>query len=285
MPQTTLEKPLPSLESPYPLSAEQIAAYNADGHLLLRSVVSADELAPYREILTARTAEFARQYLPLEQRDTYGKAFIQFENLWQKHPEVASFTLARRFARIAAELMGVEGVRLYHDQALFKEPGGGHTPWHQDQSYWPLDGVKTAVLWMPLEDASAEMGTMRFASGSHTLGYLGEIMISDASETQLERLIREKGYPIAHAGDMAAGDATFHNGWTIHGAPRNASPDRTRAVMTILYFEDGATISEPDSPARQSDLRSWFPGLKPGDRAASPLNPLVYRRTKPTDIR
>ena len=29
---------------------------------------------------------------------------------------------------IATELMGVRGVRLYHDQPLFKEPGGGTAP-------------------------------------------------------------------------------------------------------------------------------------------------------------
>ncbi|MEI6432748.1 MAG: phytanoyl-CoA dioxygenase family protein [bacterium] len=283
MPLTAPGKTPPPLESAYPLSAEQIAAFNRDGHVLLRHVVSAEELAPYREIMTARTVEFAANYEPLEKRNTYGKAFIQYENLWRRYPEVASFTLARRFARIAAELMGVDGVRLYHDQALYKEPGGGITPWHQDQQYWPLEGVKTAILWMPLVDASADMGTMRFASGSQALDDLGPLHISDDSEVQLNQLIHDKGYPVTYAGAMAAGDATFHNGWTIHGALGNASPDRTREVMTVIYFEDGAIITEPNSLPRQSDLRSWFPGLKPGDRAASELNPLLYHRTKPTD--
>jgi hypothetical protein len=37
--------------------------------------------------------------------------------------------------------MEVEGVRLYHDQALFKEAEGGITPWHADHTiglYQPL---------------------------------------------------------------------------------------------------------------------------------------------------
>jgi ectoine hydroxylase-related dioxygenase (phytanoyl-CoA dioxygenase family) len=80
--------------------------------------------------------------------------------------------------------MGVAGVRLYHDQALYKEAGGGHTPWHQDQQYWPLDGVKCVTLWMPLVHASTkEMGTMRFADGSQELGYLGSLNVSDDSES------------------------------------------------------------------------------------------------------
>ena len=58
-------------------------------------------------------------------------------NLWAVDDAVKQFTLAKRFAKIAADLLGVDKVRLYHDQALYKEPGGGFTPWHQDQYYWP----------------------------------------------------------------------------------------------------------------------------------------------------
>lgn len=269
---------LPALDSPYALSPEQIASYRKNGHILLRGVAAPEEVRPYRDVLTTMTNEYARHYKPLAERDTYGKAFIQFTNLWQKNPQAAKFVMARRFARIAAELMGVSGVRLYHDQALYKEAGGGPTPWHQDQFYWPLDGVKTVTLWMPLVDASAEMGTMRFASGSHELGYLGAMPISDESEAQWSAFIAEKGMPVASAGAMRAGDATFHNGWTLHGAPGNASPATTREVMTIIYFEDGARISVPDHANRENDLRAWFPGLKPGDLAASELNPLVYTK-------
>jgi ectoine hydroxylase-related dioxygenase (phytanoyl-CoA dioxygenase family) len=269
---------LPPLDSDYPLSAEQIASYQKEGHILLRGIASAEEVAAYRPILWDVTMANNRNTKPMEERDTYGKAFIQVTNLWQKDARAAKFTMARRFARIAAELMGVNGVRLYHDQALYKEPGGGHTPWHQDQQYWPLDGVKTVTLWMPLVNAPTEMGTMRFASGSNNLGYLGPLNISDESEQTLEDLVKEKGYPITYAGAMAAGDATFHNGWTIHGAPGNASADQTREVMTIIYMDADAVITPPDSPQRENDLRSWFPGRKPGDRADSPLNPVIYTK-------
>ncbi len=266
------------LSSHYNLSQDQVSEYRAKGHILLRSVASDQEVQKYRNLISNSTNELAKVYKPMHERDTYGKAFIQNMNLWVGDENVRPFSLAKRFAKIAADLMGVEGVRLYHDQALYKESGGGPTPWHQDQQYWPLDGVACVTLWMPLVDVTSTMGTMRFADGSQELGYLGALNISDDSEAQLEDLIRERGYPVSSAGDMKAGDATFHNGWCIHGAPGNSS-DTTREVMTIIYFADGAIISSPDSPQRENDLATWFPGLKPGDVAASEINPLLYHRT------
>jgi ectoine hydroxylase-related dioxygenase (phytanoyl-CoA dioxygenase family) len=267
---------LPALDSDYLLAPELVEHYQEKGWVLLREVASPEEIAAYRPILTATTMANNRHTKPIDERDTYGKAFIQVGNLWEKSEDAARFTVSRRFARIAAELMQAPGARLYHDQALYKEPGGGPTPWHQDQQYWPLDGVRCITMWMPLVDADAGMGTMRFASGSQSLGYLGPMNISDDSEAALDALIRENGFQVEAVGDMRAGDATFHNGWTIHGAPGNLSPDRTREVMTIIYFEDGAIISEPDSPQRLADLKGCFPDRVPGERADGRLNPLLY---------
>src|SRR5436189_133361 len=83
--------------------------------------------------------------------------FLQVMNLWEVDESVKKFTLAKRFAKIAADLLGVENVRLYHDQALYKEPGGGFTPWHQDQYYWPLSTTNTVTMWMPLIDITEDL--------------------------------------------------------------------------------------------------------------------------------
>ncbi len=268
---------LPELTANYHVSAEQAAGFQRKGHILLRGVASPEEAAAYRGAILAAQERFGGERTPLESRDTYGKAFLKGMNLWPKDEGVRRFVLAGRFGRIAADLLGVAGVRVYHDQALLKEPGGGITPWHQDQHYWPLDTDNTITMWMPMVDLSPEMGVMRFASGSHRDGYLGDMPISDDSEQKFEEYIRSRGYEIAVGVAMTAGDATFHYGWTLHGAPANAT-DRTREVMTVIWYADGARVTEPDNFNRQRDLLRWLPGLKPGDLAASDLNPLVFRR-------
>lgn len=270
---------LPDLSGDYALSASDVDDYRALGHVLLRGLASPEEIEPYRAAILNFVARRSTSVRPLEERDTYGKAFVQVSNLWTQDAVVSKFVLARRFAKVAADLMGVDGVRIYHDQALFKEAGGGLTPWHQDQQYWPLDGVKTVTLWMPLVACSEGMGTLHFASGSHRLGDLGVTPISDNSETEFSRFVAERGFSISRAKAMAAGDATFHSGWTLHGAPGNSSGSM-REVMTIIYLEDGARISEPRSESQRHDMLGCFPGLGPGDIAATSINPLVYERPR-----
>lgn len=267
---------LPALDSAYPLGAEQIADYRRDGHILLRGVASPAEITVFRPVIEEAADRYNTETRAMEERDTYAKAFLQIMNLWARDEAVKRFTLAQRFGKIAADLMGVDGVRIYHDQALFKEPGGGPTPWHQDQYYWPLDTDNTITMWMPLVDIPATMGALTFASGSQREGFLGHLKISDESEKHFDDLVRERGFPLAVEA-MAAGDATFHSGWTLHNAPGNPT-DRMREVFTIIYVADGARITVPDNPNRERDLDRWMPGLKPGDLAASELNPLVYSR-------
>jgi ectoine hydroxylase-related dioxygenase (phytanoyl-CoA dioxygenase family) len=249
--------------------------YQRDGHVLVRGVASAEEVAHFRPAITAAADRYNTETRPLEERSTYGKAFLQIMNLWTRDEGVRRFTLSPRFAKIAADLMGVDGVRLYHDQALYKEPGGGPTPYHQDRYYWPLETDNTITMWMPLVPITQEMGSMTFVNRSHLMGYLGEVPISDESEALFRGFIEERGLTTHTYGAMNAGDATFHAGWTLHGAPGNPT-DTMREVMTVIYMAADARVSEPDNENRKLDLETWLPGLKAGDVAASPLNPVVW---------
>jgi ectoine hydroxylase-related dioxygenase (phytanoyl-CoA dioxygenase family) len=265
---------LPALDSAFAVDAAAAEAYARDGHVLVTGVASAEEVEPFRRAIGDAVARHTTERRELADRDTYGKAFLQVMNLWRHEPEVAAFVHAARFAGVAAQLLGVPRVRLYHDQALFKEPGGGYTPWHQDAMYWPIDGSRCLTMWMPLMDITPDMGALTFASGSHTSGPLSDIGISDASEEHFDDLLADGRYPLSTPVPMAAGDATFHSGWTVHKASPNVS-DRVRAVMTVIWFADGLTVQEPANPQQRHDLETWLPGLAPGDLAASAINPAL----------
>ncbi len=266
---------LPALDNFYAIDELQIQQFRKNGYALLRNVLTPGEISVYRDVINSAAYKYNTEKRALKERDTYGKAFLQIMNLWEMDEDVKKFTLAKRFAKIAADLLGVQNVRIYHDQALYKEPGGGFTPWHQDQYYWPLDTTNTVTMWMPLIDISVEMGMLTFASGSQTAGFAENIAISDESEITLEKFIKDKGFSISRAEYMKAGDATFHYGWTLHSAPGNALQDVTREIMTIIYFADGAHVTKPQNKHQEADRQRWLQGTEPGDLAASSLNPLV----------
>lgn len=266
---------LPALDGLPKLEEAQITAFRKAGHTLTPGLLSPDETGPFREAINTAAYRYNTEKRSLEERDTYGKAFLQIMNLWEVDEDVRKFTLAKRFAKVAADLLGVKAVRIYHDQALYKEPGGGFTPWHQDQYYWPLDTTNTVTMWMPLIDITEGLGMLTFASGSHRSGFVENVAISDESEKKLEEYVKEKGFAISRPQAMKAGDATWHYGWTLHSAPGNASADTTREVMTIIYFADGAHVTDPQNKHQEADRQRWLCGLQPGALAASKLNPLV----------
>lgn len=261
---------------------ESINDFRQNGHVRLNGVFAGNDIEQSRQAINAavqdRKSKIALK--PLAERDTYGKAFLQVMNLWPDYPEVAKFVMAKRFASIAAKLLGVDKVRIYHDQALYKEPYGGLTPWHQDQYYWPLETNKILTMWMPLIDVTQDMGTLNFASGTGNVGYLGDIPISDESEQILSNMCEKQGFDIVNHGDMQAGDATFHSGWCLHGAKENQSNIMREAMTIIWYADETAIITDPDAQerwnkGRRDDMTRWLPDRQPGQMADGKLNPLI----------
>ncbi len=263
---------LPQLNDYKRLPEDNILEFQEKGHTLVKEVLSAEEIAVYRPAIVGAADRYNTEKRELRDRDTYGKAFLQIMNLWQCDADAKKFVLAKRMAKIAADLMGVENVRLYHDQALFKEPGGGPTPWHQDQYYWPIDTNNTITMWMPLVDIDVDMGMLTFASRSYTKGSVFNFEISDESESAFENYVNENKFEISRATTMNAGDATWHRGFTMHHANGNNS-DKMREVMTIIYIADGARVTPYKNDWQKNDHHKWLMGVPIGEEIDSELNP------------
>jgi ectoine hydroxylase-related dioxygenase (phytanoyl-CoA dioxygenase family) len=263
---------LPGLDDFKKLPQENITEFQQKGHTLVKGVLSKEEIEYYRPAIVAAADRYNTETRKLQDRDTYGKAFLQIMNLWRNDAGARKFVLAKRMAKIAADLMGVENVRLYHDQALFKEAGGGPTPWHQDQYYWPIDTNNTITMWMPLVDIDIEMGMLTFASGSYKNGSIFNYEISDESDGAFDNYVKDHNFPVSRAKTMNAGDATWHRGFTIHHANGNDS-DKMREVMTVIYLADGAKVSPYKNEWQKSDHMKWLMSKPIGELIDSELNP------------
>jgi len=260
------------LDTPYALGEEAVLRYRRDGFIKLREVLSPATLAYYGTEISAQVQALNHQSKPMAERTTYEKAFLQVMNLWRHSAVAAEFVRSRRLAGIASALMGTRGARLYHDQALYKEAGGGHTPWHADQYYWPLASDHCTTVWIPLQAVPAEMGPLAFAVGSHRVAFGRDLKISDDSEAALGRTLKD--FPKEES-PFELGEVSFHAGWTFHRAGPNRS-DRPRAVMTMIYLDSEMRVAPPANANQESDLRTWLPGAQIGEIVDTPLNPLLY---------
>lgn len=266
----------PDIDSPYPLTPAQIAQFQEQGFIKLKDVLSPEAINYYRGEITQKVIELNTNDVPLEQRSTYGKAFLQIMNLWTKSELVKEFVMSKRLGRLAAELLEAPGVRLYHDQALYKEPGGGITPWHADQYYWPVSTNKTVTVWIPLMALTMDMGPLEFSPGTQHMKFGRDLEIGDESEKKLSEVLKDN--PIERS-VFDLGEVSFHLGWTFHRAGANTSTF-PREVMTIIYMEEDMRLIEPKNKNHVSDWNNWCPGAKIGEIIDTPLNPVIWSSRK-----
>lgn len=265
------------LDTHYPLTSAQIEFYKENKFIKLKEVLDEESLHYFNSEISKCVDLMKAEVAPLENRNTYGKAFLQLMNLWVDNPHIQSLIFSKRIAGIATDLMETEGVRLYHDQALFKEAGGGITPWHADQYYWPLTSNKTITAWIPLQHTPLEMGPLEFSAGSHQIVQGRELSISDESEALMEKRLRVTDFEhTVEAFD--AGEISFHSGWIFHRAGSNQT-NNTRKVMTIIYMDKDMILKQPENENQLNDWNTWCPGAKVGEVIDTPLNPILYSKS------
>jgi len=264
------------LSSPYTLSADQIDFYQKNRFIKLKEVLNQESITFFNEVIADQVALMNQEQTALADRSTYGKAFLQLFNLWLENPLIKELVFSKRIAQIATALMGTDGVRLYHDQALFKESGGGITPWHADQYYWPLETDKTITAWIPLQETPLPMGPLEFSAGSHVIVEGRELEIGDKSEELIDKKLRVTDFKhVVEAFDL--GEISFHSGWVFHRAGANTT-DEMRKVMTIIYMDKDMVLKNPENKNQEHDWNTWCPNAKIGAVIDTPLNPIIYSK-------
>lgn len=262
------------LEAPFALSEAQIQYYQKYRYIKLKDVFDEATIRFFNTVITEQVHKMNTETSPLEERTTYGKAFLQLFNLWTENEAVKQLVFSKRLGKIATDLMQSEGVRIYHDQALFKEPGGGITPWHADQYYWPLETDKTITAWIPLQATPLEVGPLEFSAGSHQIVEGRELKIGDESEALIQEKLRVTDFKhIIEPFDV--GEISFHSGWVFHRAGANTT-DTMRKVMTIIYMDKDMKLKQPENKNQIQDWHTWCPGAQVGEVIRTPLNPIIY---------
>ena len=265
------------------LTKEQIESYRSSGFIVIENLLSEEELEHWRKTVTIAVKERAGIKIPgkeikigeadgiNEDADYFGKVFDQLLNLWQTDEGVKKLMLDERLGNMAAQLAGVDGIRIWHDQALIKRPWANPTSWHLDTPFWSFSDRNAISIWVALDNATLENGCLFFIPGSHKQTNFDKITIGRNMDGIFDVYPQLKNtMPVA--APMKAGSCSFHNGLTVHGANANMTSGFRRA-MTCAYMPDGNVFNGEPNILPDAYLEK----IKIGDPLNNDeQNPLIY---------
>jgi phytanoyl-CoA hydroxylase len=257
------------------ISPDQIQRYRDDGFLYVPGFLNADEVATLKAAVIDSVASMGKRKIAgngaelEDQDDYYTKVFTQRLNLWKINDTVKRFMLDPKLGEMMAGLEGVEGYRVWHDQALIKEPYGNPTGWHLDNPYWSFFSRHAISVWIALEDATPFNGCMYFAPGTHKLATFENSGIGP-NLGDLFKIYPKMGEVDPVPVPMKAGDCSFHNGLTAHGAGANMTRGR-RIAMTCAYMPVGSTFNGQQNILSKEYVKTLSEGHALEDDAQNPL--------------
>lgn len=259
------------LAEPFALDIASIDAFRLNGFLKLPGVLSPGATLRLRAELKRLLATAYSASL-----DGGANGFLSLEMVWLDNPLVRRFVLSPRIAKICTDLLGVDRVRLYHDNVLSKEPGCGRTPWHYDDHHFPLATQDVVTAWIAAQAIPVAMGPLSFAGPIDIHRLVADVPFNktDTSyDRHVAQLFRDHAVAIDES-PFALGEVSFHHNLNFHTAGPNRTT-RSRIVLANTFFADGARIVD-DPTIVSGDWRKFMPGCEPGGLAASDLNPVCW---------
>src|SRR5437868_2326657 len=110
------------------LTAEQIGFYHDNGFIAIENFLNDSELELWRNVTEDAVAQRLRDRSGFTNQsnpdDYYAQVFTQCVQLADTHDSMAQIIMSAELARLAATLAGIDGIRIWHDQALIKPPFG-----------------------------------------------------------------------------------------------------------------------------------------------------------------
>ena len=142
---------------------------------------------------------------------------------------------------MAATLAGIDGIRIWHDQALIKPPYGNHTAFHLDNPFWSFHSPNAISMWVALDDATLSNGCLWYLPGTHKEATFEPVGIGE-NLGDIFKIYPQWKTSRPLPAPAKAGSAVFHNGLVGHGAGVNMTAFPRRA-MTCAYMPDGSTFN------------------------------------------
>ncbi|MEQ9551817.1 MAG: phytanoyl-CoA dioxygenase family protein [Coleofasciculus sp. G3-WIS-01] len=265
---SSIEELQKELAEPYLISEHQIQQFQTESYIRIKNILSPGALYLLRKELK----QLFEQHYKLDSN----RQFSSREMMWLESEIAKEFVLSKKLGQLAAELLQVSSVRVYHDDFLCKEPGCGRTPWHYDGHHYPIASHNVGTMWIPLQPTPKEMGPLEFAKGMEIYKLVQEIPFDkfcQGHDRALSEMFQARGIVIDRE-PFQLGEISFQHCLNVHGASPNYTTQQ-RIAFGISYFENGARVI--NSPTLISgDWQKFMPGVQPSETISSSYNPVVY---------
>ena len=183
-------------------------------------------------------------------------SFSVSSGAWREVEPFRQFIFDSPMADMAWSLLNTKQLVLFYDFLLIKEAlsNNAATPWHQDHSYYPLDGTKAINCWVALDDIPQE-SALRYIKGSHREGKLYRAVDFDNPANAYRHARKELPLPPrgeAHFSTtilstaINAGDMLVWYSYTLHSAPGNRLK-RRRAAFSVNWLGDDIIYNDQPS--------------------------------------
>ncbi len=226
---TALETPVAPGRTPYHLTEEQISFFDANGYLVLRDWIPAEQLARLQRAGEAWIADGER-LSPATAGNDYnfaarpeGPALFRVNYLHNKG-QAASLELlgSPQVLAVAESLCGPNFVPTY-ESLVFKQEGDGEKiPWHQD-AVQPTNNYRIFNFDLYLDPSLSGAGALRVIPGTQKARQ-DICAISDTYGWD---------HPDAIEVEMQPGDVLLHNVMVVHGSPQTVGKQLRRTI----YYE------------------------------------------------
>lgn len=260
------------------VTPRHLEQFQRDGFVVIEGLLDKDELQTWREVTEEAVQQRLTERNGMQNQDKnsdefYKNVFVQCLRLSDTHEGIKKLVTDSRLGKLAATLTDVDGVRIWHDQALFKQPYGNQTAWHRDTPYWAVHSRKTVNMWFALDDATLQNGCLWYLPGTHLLGDYRLVQIG-SNMVDLFKVYPEWRSIEAVPAPCPAGSVVIHNGMVAHAAGANMTP-RPRRAMTSVYYPDGELyVGQPDTLPEV-----YYRNLKAGDKLNDDRYvPLIWHR-------
>jgi len=252
------------------MNAEQKAAYDRDGYLLVKGFCSQEEI---NKLYKTALEDDAMRKNALDLNDLSGKKTRL--SLWftPGNDVFGYLTRCKRMVDSVAYLLDNDSaVCHFHSKLMQKEPKvGGAWEWHQDYGYWYKNQFmfpdQLISVMVALTAANKENGCLQVIKGSHKLGrvnhgFSGEQVGADMTMVDNALKTMELVYC-----DLQPGDALFFHSNLLHRSEANLSDHPRWSIIScyssqsnLAYNETSTSWHTPVDVVPDEAILTWDAG-------------------------